>query len=362
MPPRVFISHSSSFVYCHILPGNMATNGKREPFPWMGSVREALAVYPRDQRYLIGVSGGLDSRVLLELLLDFGFSNLVICHLNHNLRGSASREDAEFVERLAKRLKLPCFSKTIKAWPRNRSIETASRLARHRLFAEAAEEFKTNRVFLAHQADDLVETFLFNILRGTGSLGNAAIESETTIQVDKQSLLIARPLLSVWKVELHDFAKRNHLRFREDATNAESRYTRNRIRNLLIPEIENILGRSVKRNLFRLSQVTREEEKLLEEVTPRIWERETISVSEIGSLPVALQRRVIYRWLNWLDIPDLGFEEIEAVRALVAHEKPAKTNLPRDRFCRRKAGQLFIDQKTERMAAKERKDHKENDG
>jgi PP-loop family len=94
----------------------MALADQREPFSWLCSVREALAVYPDDQRYLVGVSGGLDSRVLLELLLRLGFSKLIVCHLNHNLRGSASRGDAEFVERQAKRLKLPCFSKTIKAW------------------------------------------------------------------------------------------------------------------------------------------------------------------------------------------------------------------------------------------------------
>ena len=328
----------------------MATVDKRAPFPWMSSVREALAVYPRNREYLVGVSGGLDSRVLLEVLLQFDFSKLVVCHLNHNLRGSASRQDAEFIERLAKRLKLPCFSKTIKAWPKNRSIETAARLARHRLFAEAAQEFKTNRIFLAHHADDLVETFLFNILRGTGSLGNAGIELETTLQVDEQALSVVRPLLSAWKADLQEFAKRNRLRFREDATNAESRYTRNRIRNVMIPEIEKILGRSVKRNLFRLSQVAREEEKLLAEVTPKIWERETISVREIGALPLALQRRVIYRWLTQLQIPDLGFDEIEAVRALVENEKPAKTNLPHDQFCRRKAGQLFVEQKRKETA------------
>jgi tRNA(Ile)-lysidine synthase len=322
---------------------------KRTPFPWIGSVHEVLALYPRDQNYLVGVSGGLDSRVLLELLLQFGFSKLVVCHLNHNLRGSASREDAEFVKRLAKRLKLPCFAKTAKAWPKKGSIETVARLARHRLFAEAAQEFKTNYVFLAHHADDLVETFLFNIFRGTGSLGNAAIELETVLQVAERSLSVVRPLLGVWKVELRDFAKRNRLRFREDTTNTDSRYTRNRIRNLLIPAIENTLGRPVKRNLLRLSQVAREEEKLLENVTPRIWEQETISIHEIGALPAALQRRVIYRWLNRLQIPDVGFEEVESVRALIGREKPAKMNLPHDQFCRRKAGRLFVDQKRNKV-------------
>jgi tRNA(Ile)-lysidine synthase len=323
----------------------MATAENRGPFRWMNSVQEALAAYPRDQNYLIGVSGGLDSRVLLELLLQFGFSKLVVCHLNHDLRGSASREDAEFVQRLANRLKLPSFSKTIKTWPKNRSIETAARLARHRLFSEAAKEFKTNRIFLAHHADDQVETFLFNILRGTGSLGNAAIELETTIQVDEQSLVVLRPLLGVWKAELQKFAERKRLRFREDATNSESLYTRNRIRHLLIPEIENILGRPVKRNLFRLSRIAREEEKLLEEATPKIWEQESILVREMRAVPSALQRRIIHRWLSWLKIPDIGFEEIEAVRALVEHERPAKTNLPEDNLCRRKEGRLFVERK-----------------
>src|SRR5260370_16970740 len=159
----------------------MATADKRGLFPWMSSVRETLAAYPRDQRYLIGVSGGLDSRVLLELLQQFGFSRLAVCHLNHDLRGSASRQDAEFVERLAKQLKLPCFSKTIKTWPKKSSIETAARLARHRLFFEAAKEFKTNRIFLAHHADDLFETLLFNILPPPLSLRNPPIVLNPTL-------------------------------------------------------------------------------------------------------------------------------------------------------------------------------------
>jgi tRNA(Ile)-lysidine synthase len=323
----------------------MVTAGKCAPFPWMGQVREALAVYPRDRKYLIGVSGGLDSRVLLELLLQFGFSKLVLCHLNHNLRGLASQGDAEFVERLANRLQLPFFGRTVKTWPRNKSIETAARLARHQFFAEAATAFVTNQIFVAHHADDQVETFLFNILRGTGSAGNAVIERETGLIVNEQPLSILRPLLSVWKTELQQFAKRSRLRFREDATNAETLYTRNRIRNLLIPEIENILGRPVKRNLLRLTEIAREEEKLINALTPDIWKGESILVHELRAQPVALQRRIIRQWLSRLVIPDIGFEEIESVRALAKRDKPAKTNLPQDHFCRRKEGRLFLEQK-----------------
>jgi tRNA(Ile)-lysidine synthase len=323
----------------------MSTADKQRQFPWMDSVRKALATYPSDKTYLVGVSGGLDSRVLLDLLLRFGFSRLVVCHLNHNLRGSTSRQDAEFVERLAKRLQLPCFSRAIDAWPRNKSIEVGARLARHRFFSDAAKESGTNHVFLAHHADDQVETFLFNILRGTGSFGNAVIEPEITLIVHERPLSVVRPLLGVWKVELLEFAKRNRLRFREDVTNVEPLHTRNRIRNLLIPEIENILDRPVKRNLLRLIQIAREEEKLLEAITPEIWERDSMSVREIRALPTALQRRVIYRWLSQLEVPDIGFEEVEAVRELMERSKPAKTNLPKDNFCRRKEGRLFLERK-----------------
>jgi tRNA(Ile)-lysidine synthase len=311
----------------------------------MDLVESALANHSRDHTCLIGFSGGLDSRVLLQLLLQFGLSKLVVCHLNHNLRGSAGREDAEFVERLAKRLKLPCYSKTMEAWPKNRSIEAAARLARHHFFAEAAQEYKTDRIFLAHHADDQVETFLFNILRGTGSLGNATMEPETFLQVGGQTLLVLRPLLQVWKSDLLDYANHRRLRFREDATNVETLYTRNRIRNLLIPEIENVLGRPVKRALFRLSQVAREEEKLLDAITPKIWQQATLSVRDVRPLPIALQRRTIYRWLNGQEIAEVGFDEIEAVRALIERERPAKINLPQDCFCRRKAGELFIERK-----------------
>ena len=323
----------------------MATANESRLFPWMRSVQTTLANYPRDQFSLVGVSGGLDSRVLLELLLQFGFSNLVVCHLNHNLRGSASREDAEFVEQLAARLQLPYFCRAVKTWPNNRSIETAARLARHHFFAEAAKHFQTNLIFLAHHADDQVETFLFNILRGTGSLGNAVIEPQTVLRVENEALSVVRPLLAVWKVELEEFAKRNRLRYREDATNYESLYTRNRIRNLLIPEIEKILERPVRRNLVRLSEIAREEEKFLQTVTPEIWRQESISVRELRALPAALQRRVIYRWLDRQEVRNIGFEAIEAVRALIEHEKPAKTNLPQDRFCRRKEGRLFLERR-----------------
>src|SRR5258708_40342358 len=91
----------------------MATPDKRDLFPWMNSVRETLAAYPRDQRYLIGVSGGLDSRVLLELLQQFGFSRLAACYLKHDLHGAATPPGAEFLRGPSKHRTHSSFCKTI---------------------------------------------------------------------------------------------------------------------------------------------------------------------------------------------------------------------------------------------------------
>jgi tRNA(Ile)-lysidine synthase len=309
---------------------------------WVSETAKDLGIYPKDRPYLVGVSGGIDSRVLLQILLDAGFSALVVCHLDHRLRGSESQREAESIFRLARRLRLPIYQEQIKEWPQKLSLETAARQARQHFFARAAKKFGTNHVFLGHHADDQVETVILNILRGTGSIGHAAMRPETRITVDDTQLVVVRPLLRVWKDEIHEFAKRRRLQFSEDATNAENRFTRNRIRNLLIPEIERVLGRPFKLNLLRLSEIATEESELLRQLTPDSWQLDELPVRDLKTLPVALQRRVIHQWLDRQEIRDAGFEEVESIRSMLTQREIAKVNLPSSNCCRRKEGKLFI--------------------
>ena len=309
---------------------------------WQDDVNAWLKNYPKEAHYLVGVSGGVDSRVLLQVLIDAGFTDLVICHLDHGLR-SDSAQDAEFVRRLAKRLGLPLFTDRVTEWPLRLSVETAARQIRQRFFARAAKEFGSTSVFLGHHADDQVETFLLNMLRGAGSIGQAAIRRQNRMTLDGVELTLLRPLLRVWKNDIREFARKRRLRFLEDTTNQENNFTRNRLRNLLMPEIERILGRPFKPSLLRLSEIAAEESEVLQQLVPPIWKSAELRTDDLRKLALALQRRVIHQWLSERQIPDIGFDEVERVRAMLMHREIAKVNLPSDHWCRRRAGKLFVE-------------------
>jgi tRNA(Ile)-lysidine synthase len=309
---------------------------------WIEEIAKTLSVHAKEAHYLVGFSGGVDSRVLLQVLLDAGFTNLVICHLDHRLRGADSEREKRLIQRLAARLKLPIFQDQIDRWPAKISLETAARQARQQFFARAAEKFNANHVFLGHHADDQVETFLLNILRGAGSTGQAAMRAETRISVNGVDLILLRPLLQVWKTDIRDYAKRKRLRFSEDMTNAENRFTRNRIRNLLVPEIERILGRPFKANLLQLCEIAAGEAELIRELTPAWWELDELPVRDLRTLPLALQRRVIHQWLTRKKIDDVSFGDVESIRAMLTQQAIAKINLSAGNSCRRRANKLFI--------------------
>jgi tRNA(Ile)-lysidine synthase len=311
-------------------------------FPWVDRVKAATASYPKQEHHLVGVSGGVDSRVLLHLLPMLGFGNLVVCHLNHNVRGTESLEDSKFVRRLTHRLGLPLHMEKLAGLPGAGSVETAARQARLRFYAGAAEKYSTSSLFLAHHADDQVETFLFNLFRGAGSFDNAAIKPESEVAIGSRILLIRRPLLQVWKEDICKFAKGFHLKFREDSTNVSRQMTRNRLRHDLIPAIEKLMGRPVKQTLLRTIELAAGESDLLRSLVPEMQNQPELEARELRKLPLAIQRRTIHRWLRHHEVEGCGFDEIEAVRSLVEGTQVAKINLPRGVFCRRRAGRLFL--------------------
>jgi tRNA(Ile)-lysidine synthase len=311
-------------------------------FPWLNRVKAATQAVSKDALHLVGVSGGADSRVLLHILPIIGFRNLVICHLDHGLRGAESLEDSKFVKRLAHRLGFACHIGTVTGLPDVGPIETTARQARLRFFSEAAERFATESLFLAHHADDRVETFLINLFRGTGSFDNAAIKPESRLHVGRSSLLIHHPLIDVWKDEIYAFAAALRLKYREDSTNVSLQMVRNRVRHELIPEIEKIMGRPLKRTLLRTIEIAANEGEFLKSLVPDTANLPALETRQLKNLPVPIQRRTIHAWLRHQGIKDYGFDEIEAVRSLLHQVEIAKVNLPRGFFCRRRCGKLFL--------------------
>jgi tRNA(Ile)-lysidine synthase len=304
--------------------------------------------FPPHKRYLVGVSGGRDSVMLLHWLFQLGYKNLVVCHLNHQLRGRSSEADARFVKTLAKKygagFELRAANVRTLAKREKTSIEAAARKARYSFFSNAAKRNRCQTIFLAHHADDLVETFLFNLTRGAGLTGLTAMRDISNRRIEGVDLTIVRPLLSVWRSEIDKYIRECDLAFREDSTNQNLAPTRNRIRHRIIPYLERNLGRNIRRNIWRTAMIAAEEEKWINKELPESPGHD-LSLAGLRALPVALQRRAILKWLRTQSVSDVGFEVIEDVRALLDTDAQiAKVNLPKSRHVRRRAGRIFIEQ------------------
>src|SRR5213080_4945877 len=306
---------------------------------WIQTKTILFRRFSPDTRHLIGVSGGRDSVTLLHHLVHVGYKKLIICHLNHELRGRSSNADARFVEKLAAKydVDLEIGSADV------RSIETAAREARYKFFAEIAKQRRCHTIFLAHHADDLVETFLINLFRGAGLTGLAAMREVSMRRIEDVNLTIVRPLLGVWRDEIDRYVRQHRLKFREDASNKNLAPLRNRFRRRVIPYLEKTLGRKIRPSILRAATIAAEEEAWIDSMAKDPdTKNQRLSVEKLRSLPTALQRRVIMAWLRGQSIADVGFDLIERVRSLL-DPKIAKINLPRDRHARRRAGKIFIE-------------------
>jgi tRNA(Ile)-lysidine synthase len=313
--------------------------------------------FPPDGRYLIGVSGGRDSVALLHCLVNLGYQKLIVCHLNHQLRGCTSLADARFGENIARKyhaeFELESANVRDLATKRKMSIEMAAREARYKFFAETARRRKCRIIFLAHHADDLVESFLINLFRGAGTAGLGGMREISTRRIDNVDLAIVRPLLSVWRKEIDVYVRQHRIKFREDASNKNLNPLRNRIRHRIIPYLEEIVGRNIRPAIWRTAAVAAEEEDWIENQLSTLGEFGITCVSqicrdlpakELRRLPVALQRRAIVKWLRAQNVSEVGFDVIERVRSLVdPAATTAKVNLSQDRHARRRSGRIFVE-------------------
>jgi tRNA(Ile)-lysidine synthase len=316
---------------------------------WIQINKSSLRLLSPGARYLIGVSGGRDSVALLHWLVECGYNKLIVCHLNHRLRGQSSRADAIFVQKLAAKydvaLALGAIDVRALAVRTKQSIETAARDARYRFFAQVAKRRRCRTIFLGHHADDLVETFLINLFRGAGPGGLSAMRAVSVRKIDNVKLQIVRPLLGVSREQIDDYVRKHRLKFREDASNKNLAPLRNRIRHCIIPEIEKQLGRNVRGTIWRAATIAAEEENFFEALLPdKLSKLTALAVKPLRAMPIAVQRRMLHEWLRARDVPDLSFDLVERVRALLdLSNRVAKTNLPQDRHVRRRAGQIFIE-------------------
>ena len=245
----------------------------------LGYIRKQDLLRPGD-RVGVAVSGGADSvallRILLELRTELGIV-LSVAHLNHLLRGAESDGDEQFVHDLACNYELHLFSarRDVKTYAAEKkiSIETAARELRFQYFEELIRKGEFNKLATAHSLDDQAETVLLRLLRGSGLRGLSAIRPRLFIKDVAEQVCgeIIRPLLSTRREAAAAYLAELGQEWREDATNKQLRYTRNRVRHVLVPLLEKEFNPAATEKLAELAEIARGEEKFWEKERNRLF-------------------------------------------------------------------------------------------
>jgi len=296
----------------------------------------AHRMFQSGDKVLVGVSGGPDSVALLHLLMEMGPDcdlTLAIVHLNHDLRGTASDRDADFVTALAQRFNLALFSErrdVLRYRRRHRlSVETAARRVRYAFFSEIMEAYGFNKIALGHHMDDNAELVLMNLFRGSGPTGLSGIPP---VRDNK----IVRPLIDLTRRQIMDYLIREEHDYVIDASNADRRHLRNRIRSELLPTLTAEYNRRLVNNLNKMAAVFRSEDRWIEQTLAPIFDTCLIertrnkiifSIPGVADLDPAVQRRLFRRAIKLLagDLRRISFGNIEAVLALLTARQSWKS-------------------------------------
>ena len=210
-------------------------------------------------RLVLGVSGGPDSismlniinKIKVEGIIRFDF---VVAHINHGLRENA-KIDEKFVQDFCKKINVKCFvlNANIKevAKKEKKGLEETGRKIRYDFFNEVLKETNSNKIAIAHNANDNVETIIMNIIRGSGLSGLKGIEPINNIYI--------RPLIEIKREEIEEYCEKQKLNPRHDESNDENNYTRNKIRNIAIPYIKSELNPNIIDTITRLSLIVKDD-------------------------------------------------------------------------------------------------------
>lgn len=314
-----------------------------------------------DRSCLLAVSGGADSMALLvgiaRLQERLDIRDLHVAHLNHQLRGDQSDADEHFVRQQAEALGPPVTTERLdvatEAQRNGESLETAARHCRYAFLARTARRTGCRIVATAHTADDQAETILHRILRGTGLRGLAGIPAVRQLPPPDDSILIVRPLLDISRSEIESFLCSENVPWRQDNSNTDTTFTRNRIRHELLPLLRQQYNPQVNTALLRLGQVAAQIEALLNEdaaaLLPSVLKEQSdarvvLDIPALSQLQQLRQIQVLSHVIHLLGIPQgsLGFEHVLALLGTVSGEQSAH-DLPQEWTVRRANQELIIE-------------------
>ncbi len=305
---------------------------------------------------VVGFSGGADSTALMEVLIDLkGLLKIEIAalHVNHGIRHEAA-EDEQFVRSYcaARDIPLKVISKDIPKISRERSLteEEAGRLIRYEAFSDYAKEIKASHIAVAHHQNDVAETLLMNLARGSGLAGAGAIRPVRD--------MIIRPLLCVSREEIEEYLKERGQVFCTDMTNLENDHTRNIIRNVIIPELQDKVNKESVLHMFRAAASASEAQEYIRQVAQteydRIADRSpdgiSVELERFRRLPEIIRKNIILLCFEDLiaSRKDFAYVHVMDVLELLGDSKGcSQVDLPYGLVAERTYDSLYIGKRRE---------------
>jgi len=283
------------------------------------------SILSQNEKILVAVSGGIDSVVLFHALFSLKEKlqySLAIAHYNFCLRGKESDEDEVFVKTIAEKYNIPFFAERENLLINSSaSIQERARELRYNFFQQIANKFSYTKIATGHNENDNVETVLFNFFRGSGVRGLSGIP------IQRENII--RPLLICSRKEIEDYANENQLSFRTDSSNEKNIYSRNVIRNVIIPEVEETINANVRQTLERTSLLFSDLENYLQYELKKLSKLIIVSNNDnesIISLPILLsqpkflQEYFFYNFLSELLQKEISHSLIDNVTKFCKNE------------------------------------------
>ncbi len=302
---------------------------------------------------LVALSGGADSVALLHIMHklsgEYGFC-VYAAHVNHGLRGDDATRDMEFARELCRSLGIECFihCADVRAYADEWGVseEMAGRRVRYEFFSQVMEKYNIEFCATAHHKNDNAETILMNLLRGSATAGLSGIPYRRDGFI--------RPLLGVTRAQIEEYCNANNLLFVIDATNLDTVYTRNKIRNILIPQLEREFNPSLVTTLTANAEIIRRDEEFLDTVAQAEYTRlvsdeggsngVSADVEKLTALHSAIALRVIRKMIdNVCGVSDVSGAVFDAVYSLSEKGQTGSVcHVAKGTVARLEYGRLFI--------------------
>jgi tRNA(Ile)-lysidine synthetase-like protein len=252
-------------------------------------------------RYVVAVSGGVDSMVLLDILSQLPNVQLIVAHFDHGIRQD-SKSDRLFVQETAARYNLP-FEAAEGLLDKN-SSEAIARKLRYEFLETIRELHSAKAIITAHHADDVLETAIINLIRGTGRKGLSSLTNRDTL---------LRPLLGMGKADILEYARENGIDWHEDSTNAETRYARNYVRHYVLPRFSSEKRAELLQIIRSSEDVNRKLDKeLLANLDDQVSTGQ-LSRAYIIQLPHNIAKEVVASWLRALGLREFDKKTLERI-------------------------------------------------